>query len=48
MEEQDMFPAAEEGLTKKKEVELGKKFEERKPEEYQRALEGVDMEDNRE
>ena len=47
-EEQDMFPVAEEGLTKKKEVELGKKFEERKPEEYQRALEGVDMEDDRE
>ncbi|WP_265528736.1 hemerythrin domain-containing protein [Sphingomicrobium marinum] len=47
-EEQDMFPAAEEGLTKEKEVELAKKFEERKPAEYQRALEGVDMEDDRE
>ncbi|NNC47781.1 MAG: hemerythrin domain-containing protein [Sphingomonas sp.] len=47
-EEQDMFPAAEEGLTEEKEAELAKKFKERKPKEYQRALEGVDMEDNRE
>lgn len=47
-EEEDMFPAAADGLTKQKEKELGEMFEERKPEEYQRALAGTDMEDNRE
>ena len=47
-EEQDMFPAAGEELTKKEEVALADKFEERKPEEYQRALEGADEGDDRE
>lgn len=46
-EEQDMFPAAAEDLTKVKEMELADKFEERKPEEYQRALEGADEGDDR-
>ena len=47
-EEKDMFPAAAEELTKKEEVALKDKFEERKPEEYQRALEGADEGDDRE
>lgn len=47
-EEEDMFPAAAEELTKKEEVALKEKFEERKPEEYQRALEGADEDDDRE
>lgn len=46
-EEQDMFPAAAEDLAKAKEVELKKVFEERKPAEYQRALEGADEGDDR-
>ena len=47
-EEKDMFPAAAEELTKKEEVALKDKFEERKPEEYQRALAGADEGDDRE
>ncbi|MCJ7421519.1 hemerythrin domain-containing protein [Sphingomicrobium astaxanthinifaciens] len=47
-EEADMFPAAKEELSTSEAKELGEKFEERKPEEYARALEGKDMEDNRE
>ncbi|MBW0144285.1 hemerythrin domain-containing protein [Sphingomicrobium clamense] len=47
-EEKDMFPAAADELSRKEEVELKDKFEERKPEEYQRALEGVDEGDDRE
>ena len=47
-EEEEMFPAAAEGLSKETEVQLKKKFEERKPAEYQRALEGTDMDDDRE
>ena len=46
-EEKDMFPAAAEELSKKEEVALKDKFEERKPEEYQRALEGADEGDDR-
>ncbi|MEN3972181.1 hemerythrin domain-containing protein [Sphingomicrobium sp. XHP0235] len=47
-EEEDMFPAAKEEFSKSEAKEMGEKFAERKPEEYDRALEGKDMEDNRE
>ncbi|MCM8557703.1 hemerythrin domain-containing protein [Sphingomicrobium sediminis] len=47
-EEEDMFPVAKEGLSEAKAKEMGERFEERKPEEYDRALEGTDLEDNRE
>ncbi|MBB3764470.1 hemerythrin domain-containing protein [Sphingomicrobium lutaoense] len=47
-EEKDMFPAAADGLSDAKVQELRKKFEARKPEEYQRALDGVDDGDERE
>lgn len=47
-EEKDMFPAAAEELSDSKAQELKQKFERRKPEEYQRALDGVDAGDDRE
>lgn len=47
-EEDEMFVVAAKGLSDAKENELKAKFDERKPEEYQRALSGDDMEDNRE
>ncbi len=47
-EEADMFPAAKEELSTAEAKQLGEKFEERKPEEYDRALAGKDMEDTRE
>lgn len=47
-EESDMFPAAKEELSSSEAKQLGEKFEERKPEEYERALEGKDMGDDRE
>lgn len=46
-EEEDMFPAAAKELSADKERELKQKFEERKPAEYERAVEGVDEGDDR-
>ncbi|WP_118857784.1 hemerythrin domain-containing protein [Sphingomonas mesophila] len=46
-EEQDMFPAAAEGLSDDKVRELRARFEQRKPAEIERALEGADEGDER-
>ena len=47
-EEEDMFPEAKKELSDSKAKELGDKFEERKPEELERAEAGTDMDDDRE
>lgn len=46
-EEEEMFPAAEKLIEESKAVELKEEFEERKPEEVERALEGADEGDDR-
>ena len=46
-EEEEMFPAAAEGLSDEKAVELRAIFEKRKPREIERAIAGVDDEDDR-
>ena len=47
-EEEEMFPAAAEGLSDEKVTELRALFEKRKPAEIERALEGADEGDERE
>ena len=47
-EEEDMFPAAEEGIADPIVERLGERFEERKPAELERAEAGVDGGDERE
>ncbi|GAA4713475.1 hemerythrin domain-containing protein [Sphingomonas lutea] len=46
-EEEEMFPAAADGLSEEKTVELRALFEKRKPREIARAEAGVDEEDDR-
>ena len=46
-EEEEMFPAAAEGLSDEKAVELRAVFEKRKPRELERAAAGTDEEDDR-
>lgn len=46
-EENEMFPAAAEGLSEEKVTELRALFEKRKPAEIERALEGADEDDER-
>ena len=47
-EETEMFPAAAEGLSDEKVAELRARFDQRKPAEIERALEGADEGDERE
>lgn len=47
-EEEEMFPKAADLIAKSEAVALKKEFEERKPEEVERALEGADEGDDRE
>ncbi len=47
-EEEEMFPAAAEGLSEEKITELRALFDKRKPAEIERALEGADEGDERE
>ena len=46
-EEEEMFPAAAEGLSDDKVEELAVRFEQRKPEEIERAEDGIDADDDR-